>query len=449
MSKPGTRTYRFISALVFITAVLLLPARAATDIETVTSKAGVTAWLVEEHSLPLITLVAGFKGGSAYDPPGREGLANMLTGLMDEGAGDMESRDFQARLEELSIRLSFNADRDHITLSLSTLTKNRAAAFKLLRLALLKPRFDAAPVEKIRSQILTGIKRRQTDPDSLSINAWFKAAFGDHPYAHPLSGTGQSVNAITADDLHKFAKNVFTLESIKISVVGDITPAQLKKELSAVFDDLPEAGRLPEISQVNVPNKPILEIIEHDIPQSVVVFGNKGLKREHPDFIPAYVLNYIIGGGGFSSILTEEVREKKGLAYSVYSYLFPLKYSGLYLGGVATDNARVKQSLDLIRAQLKKIASTGVSDKQLQDAKTYLTGSYALRFDSNAKIANILTAIQQQNLGLDYIKKRNGLINQVTQDNIRRAAQWFLDPANMIVIIVGQPQGLAAVGSED
>ncbi len=432
-----------LASLIFVTRV-----EAAVSIQEVTSPGGITAWLVEEHALPLVVLEASWKGGTLQDPEGKEGLAYMMSALLDEGAGEMDAQAYQSRLEELAVDIGFRASTDNLTLSFKTLTENRDQAFDLLRLALNEPRFDEEAVERIRRQLLVAITRDMESPDRMAAEAWYHAALPGHPYTRPSKGTLETVAALTRTDLAAHQRMLMTRENLNITVVGDIDAATLATLLDETFGKLDAVSSLPEIETVKVSAAARLEIIQREMPQSIVLFGHEGLARDDEDFIPAYVMNYVLGGGGFSSRLMTEVREKRGLAYSVTSYFYPLAHASLFIGQVATQNTRVAESLDVIKAELARLAQDGITDEELQDAKTYLTGSYPLRFDTNEKIAGQLVAIQDAELGIDYIVKRNSLIEAVTVEDIRRVAARLLRPDDLIVTIVGQPEGLEETAIE-
>jgi len=426
--------------LVVLLALLPVPALAVT-VEKVTSPGGIEAWLVQDHANPIIAMEVAFAGGSSVDS--KPGLAHMMASLLDEGAGPYDSQGFQGRLEDLSIGLSFHAGRDQLGGSLKTLSENRDAAFEMFRLAVTQPRFDKEPVERIRSQILAGLSRELQNPNAVAQRAWNKAAFGEHPYGRPTTGTLDSVKAIKANELKAHAKSWLSRQDLIVGVVGDITPEQLAPLLDKTFGALPAAHPPVTVGETVIATGKVV-VESRPIPQSVAVFGLPGLKRDDPDWYAAYVMNYILGGGGFSSRLTEEVREKRGLAYSVYSYLMPLDHTGIVIGGVATQNAKIKQSLDLIAQELARMAEAGPDQTELTDAKTYLTGSFPLSLDSTAAIAQLLVSMQSNNLGIDYLEKRNALIEAVTMDQVKAAAKRLLDPQKLVVVVVGQPEGVTA-----
>ncbi len=430
------------AALLIMTIVMAPAAEAKMKILEVTSPGGIKAWLVESRQVPLIAMRFSFAGGAARDPSGKEGLANFVSGMLDEGAGNLSSEKFQERQEELALRMGFDAGRDMFTGSFQTLKSNADDAAELLHLALTKPRFDADAVERIKKQILTALKFDMNDPRKVASRAWFKLAFKDHPYARPVKGTMESVGRITRDDLNDFTAKVLTKASLSVAVVGDIDAKTLGPMLDKIFGKLPQGSDLKPIAEAKPPAGPQRKVIEMNVPQSVAVFGHGGFKRDDKDFVQSYILNYILGGGGFNSRLTEEVREKRGLAYSVYSYLSPYRRAAIYLGNVATENKSMTRSLNVIQSELKRMAEKGPSAEELKNAKQYLTGSYALRFDTSSKIANQLLWIQIENLGKDYIDTRNGLIEAVTLSDIRRVAKRLIKADGLIVTIVGKPSGI-------
>lgn len=413
------------------------------EIQRVISPGGIEAWLVTENTVPLIALNFAFVGGSVQDPAGKEGVAGMTAALLDEGAGDLDAQAFHRRLEETSVKLSFNGTRDNFTGEMRTLTKKRDEGFDLLRLALTKPRFDEEPVERIRAQMAARLRAEQTDPESIASREWFATAFPNHPYGRPPQGTLTSVAQISADDIRGFTRRVMARDTLKIAVVGDIDAATLAPMLDQVFGELPAKGELTPVPEITPKGLGAVRVIDLNVPQSVIQFGGSGLKRNDPDFMPAYVLHHILGGGSFSSRLYTEVREKRGLAYSVYSYLAPLDRAGLFLGGTATQNARAGESLTIIQNEIERLANDGPTAVELEKAKSYLVGSYPLRFDTSSKIAGQLVQIQLDELGIEYIDRRNSMIEAVTTEDIRRVADRYLK-GDLLVTVVGRPDGIAA-----
>ena len=431
----------------FIALFLLLAAAspaAAIEVQRVVSPGGIEAWLVEDHSNPIISLDMTFRGGAALDPVGKEGLANLVSGLIDEGAGDLDSQAFQGRLQDLSIGLSFSTGLDTFSGDLKTLTENRDTAFELLRLALNEARFDEEPIARIRSQILAGLARDSENPRVIVRRTLNKMLFPEHAYGRPVSGTTESVTGLTVKDLRRFTAERFARDVLVVGVVGDITAKDLARLLDETFLGLPATAAPVDLTDTTPSGKGGVVVVEKDLPQSVVVFGHEGIERADPDYYTAYVVNYILGGGGFSSRLYKEIREKRGLAYSVYTYLNPLDRAALVVGGVATQNERVSESLDLIRAEWRRMAEDGPSEEELRDAKIYLTGSFPLRFSSSGRIAGMLIGMQLNHLGIDYLDRRNALIETVTLDDARRVARRLYDADKLTVIVVGRPEGVTA-----
>jgi zinc protease len=416
----------------------------AIDVQEITSPGGIKAWLVEDHSIPLISLSLAFRGGSVLDPQGKEGTASLLAGLLDEGAGDLDSAAFQQRLNELSIDWRFSAGMDEFGGSIRTLTEYRDQAFDLLRLGLTQARFDADPVERIRGQLLSVVAGDISDPGSIANRAWWLLGYPGHPYSRQTDGTEAGLKAVTADDLRAYVKRVFARENLIVGVVGDITAADLGTLLDKTFGALPEKADLPDVAEASPADGGTTIVVDRDIPQSVVLFGHDGVKRHDPDFFAAYVMNYILGGGGFSSRLTEEVREKRGLAYSIATDLVTLDHTGIIMGSVATKNESAGETLDILRREWSRLAVDGPTAEEIADAKSYITGSYALRFSSSQRIADILVAVQEEGFGSDYFVMRNSYVEAVTADDVKRVAKRLLDPAKLLVVVVGKPAGVTA-----
>ena len=427
-----------------LTGLLLIAAgpALAINVERVKTPGGLEAWLVQDNSNPIVTMRFAFRGGAALDPKGKVGLANLVASTMDEGAGNLDSQSFQKTLEDKAIRIRFDAGLDNFGGRLQTLVRNQDKAFDLLRLALNAPRFDTEPVERIRSQILVGLKQDEESPHSIAGKAMREALYGGHPYGRPADGIPDSVKAITADDLRAFVTQRLTRDTLVIGIVGDITPAKLAELLDATFGTLPAQGtdwRLPKI-RANTDGRTI--VINKDVPQSAILFADQGLLRDDPDFYAAYVMNHVLGGGGFTSRLYGEVREKRGLAYSISSGLNPRRASATTVGGAGTANARVHETLDVVKAEWQRMAENGVTNDELKDAKTYLTGAYPLQFTDSTRIARMLVGIQLAELGIDYVKSRNAFINAVTRDDIARVAKKLLDANRLVTVVVGRPEGL-------
>ena len=436
-------------ALVTMTLALISTAPAfagASRIERIVTPAGIEIWLVRDKNLPMMSLEFAFLGGAAQDPAAKPGVANLVAGLLDEGAGDLNAAAFHERLEERAISLTFGVNRDNLRGSIRTLSENRDQAFELLRLALTAPRFDGQELERIRAAVLAQLRRRSTNPSDIAADSWFARAFPGHPYGRPPQGTQESVPTITVDDLRTYVRRMLARSNLRIAAVGDVDAAEIAILVDRTFGSLPPRNDPAPVADAEPRGLGTTETIEVKVPQTVITFGGIGLKRADPDFIPAFVLNHILGGGGFESRLFREVREKRGLAYSVYCYLAPFEHTGLFLGGVSTRNDRVAETLEIIVAEIKRMAAEGPTADELEKAKRFLIGSYPLRFDTSGKITANLLDIQIENLGIDYIDKRNTLIEAVTSEDIRRAGRRFLAEVKLLVMLVGEPQAKKPMG---
>ncbi|OAN96069.1 M16 family metallopeptidase [Sulfitobacter geojensis] len=430
-----------------LTLIAALPARAEVDIQSVTSPGGITAWLVEEPSIPFVALEIRFRGGASLDDPEKRGAINLMTGLLEEGAGEMDARDFSRAQEELATSLGFDASRDSVSISARFLTENREASIALLRAALHTPRFDQDAIDRVRGQVLSIIESDKKDPDDIASRTFAEIAYGDHPYAHPVNGTTESVTALTRDDILAAHKSVFALDQIYVGAVGDITPETLGNLLDDLLGGLPQTGApKPPRADVDIPAG--VTVVDFPTPQSVAVFGHDGISQSDPDFFAALILNQVLGGGSFESRLMNEVREKRGLTYGVYSYLASRDLADVYMGSVSSSNDRIGEAIKVIRDEWTKAAENGVTQEELDAAKTYVTGAYPLRFDGNGPIANILVGMQMLGLPIDYIPTRNDKVEAVTLADVKRVAGELLDPANLHFVVVGQPEGLETTASE-
>ncbi len=436
------RAAAVIALTVLAFAALAFPAR-ATTIQRVVSAGGIEAWLVQEPAVPLISVDFAFAGGSVQDPPGKAGTANLAASLLDEGAGDLDSKAFTDRLERKAIQVNFAADRDQIRGSLRTLVENRDDAFDLLRLALAAPRFDTANVELNRAQILSMLHRETTSPGDIASRRWWETAFEGHPYGRSVNGSLETVPTITTDDLKAYTHRVLARQNLKVAVVGDIDAETLKPLLDRVFGALPEKPDLAPIENVTPHGLGRRIDVSLDVPQSVVDFGGPGVARQDPDFMAAYVVNHILGGGTFTSRLYQEVREKRGLVYGVSDSLLWLDHAAVFLGGTATRADRTNETVDLVEKEIHRLAEDGPTEAELAEAKSYLNSSFALNLDTSTKIASFLVQLQLDRLGTDYIERRPAMIAAVTLDRARSMAKRLLDNG-LLVTVVGKPQGVAA-----
>jgi zinc protease len=427
--------------LTLVCAIFGSTASAAIDIKEVTSPGGIEAWIVEEPSIPFATLEIRIRGGASLDVPGKRGAVNLMMGLIEEGAGDMDARAFQAKREELAATFRFRAFDDTLSISAKFLSENRDEVLSLLREAIINPRFDQTAIDRVRAQVLAGLASDEKDPNRIAGAFFDEAAYGDHPYGTNMDGTVESVNGLTRDDIIAAHQTTMTRDRIFVGAVGDITAEELGPILDALLGDLPAEGP-PLPDDVGFGLEGGVTVIDYDTPQAVALFGHKGIKRDDEDFFAAYILNQVLGAGGFESRLMEEVREKRGLTYGVRTYLVPKNHAETILGSVASANATIAQAIDVILAEWDRMASDGMTEDELATVKTYLTGEYPLRFDGNAEIASILVGMQMIGLPPDYVINRNDYIEAVTLDDVNRVAAELLDADALHFVVVGKPEGL-------
>ncbi|MCR9087921.1 MAG: insulinase family protein [Rhodobacteraceae bacterium] len=427
-------------ALAAVAAIAVTgPARAAVDIVEVESPGGVTAWLVEEHELPFVALEILFRGGTSLDDPDARGAVNLMTGLLEEGAGELDARGFAEARDDLAVSFRFDAGDDTISVSAEFLTDVTDEATALLRTALAEPRFDEDAVERVRAQVLSRLRSDAEDPGEIATETFAAKLYGAHPYATNGRGTIESVTALSRDDLVAAHAGTIARDRVYVGAVGDITPEQLGVLLDTLFADLPETGApLPERVDISLDGG--VHVTPYATPQSSILFAQGGIDREHPDFFPAFVMNQVLGAGGFGSRLMTEVREKRGLTYGIYAYLAQKDHADLLIGRVATANATVGETIDIVRAEWQRMADEGVTEAELTQAKTYLTGAYPLRFDGNGRIANILAGMQIDGMPIDYINTRNAKVDAVTLEDVNRVAGELLNPEALTFVVVGQPE---------
>ncbi|QQP92538.1 insulinase family protein [Skermanella sp. TT6] len=438
----------FLSVLLLAVACFAPDARAI-DIKRVVSPGGIEAWLVQDTKIPLLAIKFAFRGGVETDPAGKEGLANLASTLLDEGAGPYDSQEFQRRLADNSISISFTATVDGFYGGVETLVETQEEAIELARLALTEPRFDREAVERMRSGVLAQIRREQGDPDFLARRALYETAFPDHPYGRRARGTAESVESIKPEDLDAFVRRRFAKDNLTVAVTGDITPEQLGPVLDRIFGGLPEKAEIEPPADTVPKGAGETVLVPRPLPQTVVLMAQPGVKRNDPDWFPATIMNYVLGGGSFSSRLMEEIREKRGLTYGVYSYLVPFRHAALVMAGGSTANQNAGTMVDLMKAEWRRMQEEGLTQEELDNAKTYLTGSFPLQFTSSEAIADVLLQVQRDGLGIDYLDRRSDLINAVTLEDVKRVAGRLLDPEALLTVVVGRPEGIEPTRTRD
>lgn len=431
---------RSILSALALTILAALPARAI-DIQEITSPGGITAWLVEDHTIPFVAVEIAFRGGASLDASGKRGAINLMAGLLEEGSGDRDAVAYAEAMETLAASASFDVSDDALSVGFRTLTENRDAAAALLADALARPRFDADAIERVRAQVQSVIRAQDSDPNALAAKEMSRLSWGDHPYGTPLTGTADSVAALTRDDLIAAKDRVIARDLVLVSAAGDIDAPALGILIDRILGDLPAKATAPLPARPELLLTGATVITDWDSPQTVVSFAQAGVPMDDPDYFAAFVLNHILGGGGFSSRLMEEIREKRGLTYGVGTGLSNMVLGDTWVGGMATANARTAEAVALVREVWGNIRE-GVTEQELRDAKTFLTGEYPLRFDGNRRIAGILSGMQVMGMPRDYVNTRNEKIEAVTAEDVRRVARDVLDPEKLEFVLVGRPTGM-------
>lgn len=430
------------AAIATVLTLLALPAHAI-EIQDVTSPKGIKAWLVQDDSIPFVALDIQFKGGASMDAEGKRGATNLMTALLEEGAGKRDSTQFAQAVEDLGARMSFDVDDDTLSVSFRALSENRDQAGDLLAMALTQPRFDESAVERVRAQVQAVIRSEATDPNSIAAKELARQAWGDHPYATSLNGTQESVAQLTRQDLVAAKNRILARDRVVVGAAGAISAEELGPLLDRILGGLPEQATAPLPDKAELQLTGGTTVIDWDSPQTVVSFAGPGIGIDDPDYFAAFVANHILGGGGFSSRLMTEVREKRGLTYGVGTALATGLFGQSWQGGMAGGNDTTAEAVDLIRQEWGGMAD-GVTEKELTDAKTYLTGEYPLRFDGNGRIAAIMAGMQLIGFPIDYINTRNDKVEAVTAEDVARVAKRLLDPANLRFVLVGRPEGIEA-----
>jgi zinc protease len=419
------------------------PSHAAAKIQHLVSPGGIEAWFVQDATVPLIAMEYAFGGGASQDPADKAGVGNLVADLLDEGSGDLDSKTFHERLERRAIDLNFSSTRDYFRGSLRMLKDTKDEAFDLLRMSLTSPHFDSADVERIRSQVLSNLQSDTASPMALAGRKFLQLAFGNHPYGRPAEGTLESVPKIDVADLKDYVHRVLAKDTLKVAVVGDVDADTLGKLLDRTFGSLPAKANLTPVPDVEAAKPPQHAFIPLDVPQTVVTFGGPGIRRHDPDFMAAYVVNHILGGGSLSSRLYHEVREKRGLAYSVYQALLWMNHSALFIGNTGTRADRAGETVEAITREIRRMGEDGPTQEELDEAKSYLKGSQMLALDTSSKLASGMLQYQLDGLPIDYIEKRNAIVDAVTLDQAKKVARRLWGQGLLTVIVGRAPQAAA------
>ncbi len=429
---------RVFFSIVFI-VLMTLPVRAENfiPIQEITSEKGIKGWVVQDNTVPVIAISVMFRGGAAYDPDGKSGLANLVSTLMDEGAGDMTAQVFQKKLKDNAIQFSFSAGRDGFYGQIKTVTDNKEIAFDLLSEALNRPRFDADSVTRMKAAIAASLRFDAQDAGWHAQKTLFNHLYQGHAYAHQIKGTEQSLASITREDLRQYHKNTMTQDNLIIGIAGDISLSQARTALDRIFEQLPGTGIRPNVAVTTPQLGSDILYTPWDGPQAVIMMAQKGVSRDDKNWFTAQLLNYILGGGGFSSRLMQEVRVKRGLTYGISTGLIDYHYGPLLLGQANVQPDKINETIDIIKQEWQHMIQHGVTEKELADAKAYLIGSLPLSLTSTHAIANVLVQMQEDNLPINYLDQRSADISRVTQNDLLQFAKLWLNPKHLTFVVAG------------
>lgn len=421
------------------------------DIQRFTTPGGASVWLVSEPGIPIIAVDMAWKGGDVQDPEGLEGLTDAMVYHMNEGAGDIDSLGFQTRMEELNMSFGCSGGAEWTSCSVNMLSENSGEVMDLVSLAFADPRFDEVPFERFRREAEVGLKTREASAGYLGWRAEADALYPDHPYARETSA--ESIAALTPEGAKAHMRKLMVKDRILVTVVGDVTPDEIAPMIDQVMAGLPDTSEIvetPEITLLPATSMQSPIVVALPQPQSNVKFIGPALRKDDPDFFPAYVLNYKFGGGGFDSRLMQSLRVEQGLTYGVYSGVSGGKIMQSWTAAGQTKNETAGAFIDGIKQEMEKIAATGLTEEELDAAKAYLIGSYPLGFDSNAKIASQLMSIRKDDLrDITYFDTRNDRFNAVTLEDVNRVAKEYLQPERFSVIVVGEPEGVSTSGDAE
>ena len=438
--RKALNTIMSLSAfcLFFILLPAIPPSCAGAIAEREVLPNGITLLHAEKKAIPIIRVVVAIRAGSIAETFDRAGLANLTADLLNEGTIKRSSKEISEAIEFVGGALNTSGGQDYITVTLSILKKDADLGFDLLSDVILNPAFKEDEIQRRKALLKSFIRQQKEEPEVVASKTFLKAVFGEHPYGWPVEGKEESLDNITRQDIVDFHKTWYVPNNAVMAVVGDISSDELKSLLNRYFSDWTKRNiSIKPLPAVKSGSAPVVIKINKDTKQANIILGHTGIKRDNPDYYAVSVMNYILGGGGFASRLVDNIRDNKGLAYSVHSSFTAQKYAGDFQAGLQTKNESANIAIGEILREMGRMQSELVSDKELDDAKAYLTGSFALRVDSNSKIANFLVALEIYNLGLNYIDNYRGFINKVTKEDITRVAGNYLNTKDYVLVVVG------------
>lgn len=434
----------FISLIINLTFLIGQSFPFALDVKRHVLPNGLTVLHVERHNLPIVTVSLLIKASPFYEPAQKSGLANLTAELLTEGTKKRKAKDISEEIEFIGASLDSSAGSDFSTINLSVLKKDIDTGFEIFSDILLNPTFPEEEIQRKKAIIIGSLRQSEENPSFVVDKVFRKEVYGDHPYGRLITGTEETINSINREDIVKFHRDYYRPNNAILSIVGDVTSEELQNLIDKYLakwekSSIPAEPKVSEVAK----GKKVIQI-DKDLTQANIIIGHRGIKREAPDYYAVTVMNYILGGGGFSSRLMQTIRDEMGLAYDIHSFFDSRKKGGLFSINVQTKNETANTVIEEILKELKRIKTESVSDQELDDAKAYLTGSFTRRFDTNKKIADMLVAIEYFNLGLDYLEKYPEYIKSVTKDDIMKVAKKYLDTDNYILVVAAK-QSIAKI----
>ena len=433
----------FLIAVFSILILLIKPLYAELNIQELTSQNGTKFWLAQEKSIPFVSLEIRFRGGTSMDDNKTRGAVSFMTAMLEEGAGELDAQAFSKARDSIAASFNFDVSRDNLSVSARFLSDTREEAIQLLKQALTTPRFDKEAMERVRKQIISIIASNQKNQNKIAQSKLYELTFPDHIYSSSGLGSTEKITLLNGNDLRQAHKVAITRDRISVSIVGDISEIQAIEMLDELLENLPNSSKLlPKRVRANLDLGTVL--VDYPSPQSVAFFTFKGISRTDQDFFAAFVMNHILGGGGFNSRLMKKIREERGLTYSVNTSLAQYDHAELYLGMFQSSNDKISEAIGILKKEIALLANNGVNQEELEEAKKFLIGAYPLRFDGNVRIANILAGMQFMGLDKEYIKLRNVMVSGVTSEDVARVAERLLSSKEFTLVVVGKPEGLKA-----
>ena len=434
---------KFLIAVFSILILLIKPLYAELNIQELTSQNGTKFWLAQEKSIPFVSLEIRFRGGTSMDDNKTLGAVSFMTAMLEEGSGELDAQAFSKARDSIAASFDFDVSRDSLSVSARFLSDTREEAIQLLKQALTTPRFDQEAMERVRKQIISIIASNQKNQNKIAQSKLYELTFPDHIYSSSGLGSTDKITLLNGNDLRQAHKIAITRDRISVSIVGDISEIQAIEMLDELLENLPDSSKLlPKRVRANLDLGTVL--VDYPSPQSVAFFTFKGISRTDQDFFAAFVMNHILGGGGFNSRLMKKIREERGLTYSVNTSLAQYDHAELYLGMFQSSNDKISEAIGILKKEIALLANNGVNQEELEEAKKFLIGAYPLRFDGNVRIANILAGMQFMGLDKEYIKLRNVMVSGVTSEDVARVAKRLLSSKEFTCVIVGKPEGLKA-----